>query len=235
MTRKVCRVTSAVVEKTKRGFEIFRLELDGELNATQLVPLKDSERISNKLYQISKVSDFNLDSLIGKYVSLRLEKTQYGVQFSNVISCDVLQDFKRLLDTANGKAFNTLLDVYTLLSLNGYPVNSDKSITLRGLYGGLDIMLRDGCVLCYPNDLDETHLTLGDIESIYNNFYKDREIDTMNDDRCSEYSLHAVAIVESRSIYHKSNGKRLSHDILDVLRIGDKLSKEQLDYINNRV
>lgn len=53
----------------------------------------------------------------------------------------------------------------------------------------------------------------------------------MNNHRVSEYFLHPVAIVESRSIYDKDNGKRLSHHFLDVLRLGDKLSSEQLHYI----
>lgn len=90
MTRNVFRVTSAVMEKTKSGFEIFRLELDGKLTATQLVPPNDAERISNKLYQICKVTDFDLNSLIGKYISLLLEETEHGLQFSSVISCDVV-------------------------------------------------------------------------------------------------------------------------------------------------
>lgn len=231
MSRDVYKVTGAAVEKTRRGFDVFCLHLEERIRATQLIPLKEMEGNTNKIYKHYKLNNFSLDSLVGKYVSLRLEETKYGFQFSDVISCDVVGDFKRLLDKANGKAFHTDLDVCKILIRNGYAMNANKSITLKAEYRELDIIRKNETIICYPNWIDGTYLSVENIETIYNYFYKGKEIDTMNSDIISEYCLHSAAIVEFRCKYHKDNGKLLSRDYLDVIRVGDRLSQAQMDYL----
>lgn len=232
MTRDVYKVSSAAVERTGNGYELFALKLDGNIRATQLIPIRKTDQAFDKIYQLYTSSGSQIADLVGKYLSLQLKETRYGFQFSSVASCDVIADFKLLLDRAGGKAFHTDLNVVKFLSRNGYQENLDGSIRLRGAYSNLNVVRKNDTVICYPNIVDHTSLTLESMEAIYDRFYKDKDVETLNPDRISEYALHPSGIVEFRQRYHKDSGKLLSKDYISVLRLGESLTPEQLDYLD---
>ena len=231
MPRDVYKVTSATIEKAAKGYELFALQLDGSIRATQLIPTRRTDQAFDKIYQIYSSNGLQLTVLVGKYLSLRLEETRYGFQFSSVGSCDAIADFKLLLDRSGGKAFHTDLNIVKVLSRNGYQANPDGSITLRGAYSNFNAIRKNETVICYPNRVDHTFLTMDNMEAIYDRFYRDKEVETLNPDRISEYAMHPSGIVEFRQRYHKDNGKLLSKDYISVLSLGDRLTQEQLEYL----
>lgn len=228
MTGNIYKVTEATVGKTKRGYQIYKLQLNNSILATKLFPLRKLDQKYNKLYQLYTKNNNSLEFLVGKYISISLSQSQYGAEFSSIISFNAIQEFKDLLDGSKGKAFSTRMDIYEFLKRKNYPVNNDNSITLKDPYESFNITDKN---VCYPNKLEDNCLTLDNIEAIYSQFYKDKVIDNGNPDRDSKYVLTLVAIVENRKIYHKSNGKTVANDNFDVLKIGDLLSEEQNDYI----
>lgn len=229
----IYKVTEAAIGKTKRGYQIYKLQLNNSIWATKLFPLRKLDRKYNKLFQLYTENNNNLEFLVGKYISISLNQSQYGVEFSSINSFDAIQEFKDLLDGSQGKAFSTIMDVYKFLKNRNYSINQDNSITLKDPYGNFNIIDKNGITVCYPNKLEDNCLSLGNIELIYNQFYKDKVIDNGNPDRDSKYVLTPVAIVENRKIYHKYKSKTIANDNFDVLRIGDLLSDEQYDYILN--
>lgn len=235
MPQQAFRVTKASIEKSRKGSEIFKLELNSSIVATQLIPYADYARKTNKLYQLTKVHGAEIGTVVGKLVSLNLEKNSYGFEFSEVVSCDVISDFQELLEKSNGKAFDTKIDIYTVLVNRKYPINSDESITLRGSFSALSIQKKEGLVVCYPNDLDETHLTIKNIELIYNQFYKDVDPDPYNPDRISKYHLLPSGIWVSSENQHKDSGRTLSSSYYSEIVIGDKLTKDHLDFVNANI
>ncbi|WP_145128078.1 hypothetical protein [Pseudomonas sp. URMO17WK12:I11] len=231
MPRDVYKVTSASIEKTGKGYELFVLQLDGKIRATQLIPTRRTDQAFDKVYQLYISNGSQITDLVGKYLSLRLEETRYGFQFSSVGSCDAIADFKLLLDRSCGKAFHTDLNIIKILSRNGYQANPDDSITLRGDYSNLNVIRKNDTVICYSNIVDYTVLTLENMRAIYDRFYKDKKVETLNPDRISEYALHPSRIVESYQRYHEDNGKLLSRGDISVLSLGDRLTQEQLEYL----
>ena len=213
----IYKVTAAIVSATKNGFQIYKLELDKSITATKLFPLRELVENGN-----------NLDFMIGKYISIILDHTKYGVEFISIDSFDAILDFKKLLDNSNGKAFSTSMNMYNLLKRKGYPTNKDTSISLRDVYKGFNLTSDN---ICYPSNLENNRLSLCNIQIIFNHFYKDKAIDNSNPDRDEKYILTPAAIVKSRTSYHKFNGKTLSSDNFDVLRVGDELTEEQYNFI----
>jgi hypothetical protein len=227
----VYKVTEATIGETKRGFKIYKLQLNNSIWATKLVPLRKLERKYNKLFQLYEENNNSLNFLAGKYISISLNQSQYGFEFSSIISFDALTEFKELLDRSQGKAFSTTMNIYNFLKVKNYSINQDNSITLKAPYGNFNIVHKNGITVCYPNKLEDNCLSLDNIEIVYNQFYKNKVIDNGNPDRDSKYVLTPVAIVENRKIYHKYKGGTISDDNFDVLRIGDSLSEEQYSYI----
>lgn len=234
MPRDVYKVTSATIEKTGKGYELFVLQLDGSIRATQLIPTRRTDQAFDKIYQLYISNGSQIIDLVGKYLSLRLEETRYGFQFSSVGSCDAIADFKLLLDRSCGKAFHTDLNIVKVLIRNGYQANPDGSITLRGEYSHLNVIRKNDTVICYSNIVDYTTLTLENMKVIFERFYKGKEVNFPNPDNVSEYALHPSGIVESYQRYHRDNGKLLSRGDISVLSLGDRLTQEQLEYLAYR-
>lgn len=227
----VYKVTSASIGETKRGYKIFKIHLNNSFFATKLFPLRSIDLRHDKLYQLYIENDKSLDFLVDKYIAIILGDSKYGVEFSSIISFNAFQDFKDLLDRSKGKAFTTRIDMYDFLKRKKYSINPDDSITLKNNYKNYNIKDLGGLIICYPNNLGEDHLNLDNIKIIFNHFYNGKFIDDHNPDRISKYALTSSAIIKNRKIYHKSRSKTLSNDDFDVLRIGENLSKEQLEYI----
>ncbi len=226
----IFKVTSATTGETKRGYKVFKLQLNNSIYATKLVPLRKLDRKYDKLYQRYLQHD-SISFLVGSYISVSLIKSEYGHQFISIGSFDAVQEFKDLLDRSKGKAFFTSIDMYDFLKIKNYSVNKNGSITLKAPYDGFNLTENN---VCYPNNLKDNCLTPDNIEIIFNQFYKDKIIDSGNPDRDEKYVLTAVAIVINRNIYHKYKSKTISNDNFDVLRIGDSLSVEQYEFTSKR-
>lgn len=224
----VYKVTHALVGKTKSGYELYKIQLNNSVLATKLLPLRKREKRYDKLYNKYLENNRSLDFLVGKYISISLNKTRYGIEFSSIDSFDVLSDFKELLDNANGKAFSTSINIYGFLKERGYDTNTEGSLILKPPYHKFCISEHN---ICYPNDLQENTLTPANIGIIFEKFYKGRVIDNGNPDRSESYVLTSTSIAKNRIIYHKTKSETLSNENFDVLCIGEKLTEEQYKYI----
>lgn len=224
----IYKVTSASVGKTKNGYQIYKLQLNNSILATKLFPLREVDKIRDKSFQLYTKNNSSLEFLVGKYVSIWLNKTQYGIEFSSIDSFDAIQEFKDLLDNSKEKAFFTNMGMYEFLKRKNHSTNTDGSITLKAPYDRFNLTEKN---VCYPNDMKNNCLTLDNIEIIFNQFYRDKVIDNGNPDRAEKYVLTNVAIVKNRRIYHKYKGETISDENFDVLRVGDLLTEEQYEYI----
>lgn len=142
---------------TKRGDIVYHILLNGNILIKYVYPDdkwrssgKRNRSCSSRLNEFWKKNDNSLMNLIGKYIVASLIDTEFGKQFSAVISTDIVIDFKKLLDNANGLAFKADIPIYSFLRNMNYPVNYDNSISLRKDYSGYNINSDN---LCYPNSL----------------------------------------------------------------------------------
>lgn len=229
---EIYKVTNTKITNSKNGYTIFNLELNNKIWATKLAPVRKLDKKYNKLYQMYETEQ-SLDSLIGKFITVSLEKDNYGIKFSHISNYDSLDKFKELLDKSEKKAFSTNIPIYNFLKSQNYPINVDGSITLKNPYDYFNIMDKNGSTICYPYYLKSDELTFENIEKIYYQFYDKKLIDTGNLDRDCHYKLTSVAIVKNCKKYHKYKSKTLSDTDSDVIRIGDKLHEEHIEYLND--
>ena len=224
----IYKVTGAAIGKTKRGFEIYEIQLNNTMVATMLLPLREIDKKYSKLYRLYIENNKSMDFLVGKYISISLCQTQYGLEFSSIEHFDAIRDFQKLLNSSDGKAFCTSMNMYEFLRRKNYPVNKDGSITLKKPYDNFNINSKN---VCYPNNLGDNHLSLDNIEIVFEGFYKNKIIDNGNPDRDEKYVLKSVSIGIDRHIYHKSKSKTISSDYFAVLQIGDLLTEEQHSFV----
>lgn len=220
----VFRVTAASVKKAK-GREVWNIQLNNSCWASRLVPF-GSNQLFDPLYKLYAKSGGSLDFLVGRYVATTLEDSQYGKNFTRLFSCDVFADFQKLLDEAGGRAFETELNMYDYLRGQGYPLNADSSITLKGAYSHRNIAKRGRSVICYPNISAPDTVTLENLPLIYKQFFEGKEIDTSNDDRDEQYTLGPISIGVFRRSFHKSKSGVASTYSSGFLFVGDKLRDE---------
>lgn len=227
----IYKVTATTIEKTQKGYELYNLQLNKSLWVTKFVPLSNVDRAFDPLYKLYAKNNKTLDFLVGCYIAVDLKNSKYGTNFGQIRSFDVLRDFKKLLDESNGKASLTQINVFGFLEAKGYPINSEGTITLKEPYSNLNIKIQSGCTICYPNKPEEDTLTLVNIGLIYDNFFKDKYIDNGNPDRDEQYDITPVAIIKTRKVFHKTKSSVISTGKFDVLRIGDRLSMEQCQFL----
>lgn len=228
----IYKVTSARVDKTPRGYQVFKLQLNGTTWVGQLFPFHKHELRYNKLYILYAQHDNSLQSLVGKYVSMDLKKTEYGINIGSIYSVDVLGDFTEELCRTGRKPFWTRMKIYEFLKMRGRDINPDSSITLNPPYEYLNVASKNNISIVYYNEAEGDTLNLANIGLIFENFYKGKDIEICNPDRSSTYELRPTAIVEHRVHYYKhKSGIENTYD-LDVLKLGDSLSAEQIHFLS---
>ena len=227
---RIYKVTGTKVTKSKNGYTIFNFEFNNEVWASQLAPVHKSEKKYNKIYQILE-KEKTLDSLLGKFISTSLVETSYGVNFENIISYDSIEDFKKLLDESEKKAFTTEIPMYIFLKGKGYSLNADNSITLKSQYSYFNIIEKNSKTICYPNSLRSDELTFDNIHKIYENFYYKKCSEDSLDADC-KYILTDTSIIKEWWRYHKTKGGITRSGRRDILRIGDKLSDEHITFLS---
>jgi len=228
---EIYKVTNTKITKSKNGYTIFNLELNSKIWASKLAPIRNRDKKYDKLYQLYE-NEQSLNSLIGKFVTISLEKDNYGVKFDYLSNYDSLKEFKDLLDKSEKKAFSTDIPIYNFLKAQKYPINTDGSITLKSPYSYFNIKDNNGITICYPNNLKSDELTFENIEIIYNHFYHNKCTERSLDADC-KYILTSIAIVEDWWRYHKTKGGITQSGTSNILRIGDKLHSEHIEYLNS--
>ncbi|TLS81270.1 hypothetical protein FD722_15645 [Photobacterium damselae subsp. damselae] len=237
----IFKVTSASIGETKRGFKVFKLQLNNSILATKLFPLKKLDRKYDKLYQMYIEHD-SLSFIEGKYISVSINQSQYGYQFSSISSFDALEDFKKEVESSRGKAFSTRLPIYDFLLSLGREVEDDGSIKIKSDFGDMRVSKCNSVSVCYTFNSDTKKLNVGNIERIFNKFYEgvDLPVYSLTGDGQKSYykiSWQDVAIVRmdnhvkvsykmtTSGDYDKWNAKK-------VLTIGDDLPDEYVDFLN---
>lgn len=228
----IYKVTSATVSTTKKGYKIFKLQLNNSILASKLAPSRKRDKEYDSLYKIYEENNESLEFLVGKYIAISLYESNYGMNFSYITSYNSIDDFKKLLDESQKKAFSTDIPIYDFLKQRKYKINHDNSITLKKPYEYFNILNKHGVTVCYPNKLKLNVLTIDNIEIIFNNFYKEKYIETNNLDLDCKYKISHISIVKNCRKFHKTKGGVVSDSDTDVLKIGDKLNEDQLIFLS---
>jgi len=252
------KVTSVHEKKTKKGDIVYNLQLNNSIRVNFVNPDKiwrssgkDNPRAFDALNIFWINNNKSLEKLLGKYIAGSLEESDFGKQFSEIISVDMVNDFKILLDESSNRAFSTSMPIYSLLESLDYRKNNDNSITLKNPYDNFNINKHNGNsfnftledlmyrtehgvnTICYPKSLGKDVLTLDNIERICHHYGK-------SGNKYSAYAMTPVEIIEmefSRSYKYRGSGKSNIKEEMSsigiILRVGDKLSNEQMWYLSN--
>lgn len=158
MKSGVYKVTVAHIRKTKRGFEIYELHLNNTIIATSFIPFRAKFRNCSELYKLYAENKNCLGFLIGKYIYLELYQSEYGDQFHDIDSFDVLKDFKNKLDSLEGTAFTTHIPIYDFLSNMQGPIESDGIIKVTSNFGDMQLSKIGGYNVCCQYDVSDENL-----------------------------------------------------------------------------
>jgi hypothetical protein len=238
----IYKVTAASIEKTKKGYKIFKLQLDKSFLATKLVPFSKVDQIFCKLYNLYAKNNESLAPLVGKFISVSLNKTKFGMEIYSIESVDVLQDFRIKLDYSKGEAFSTTLPIYDFLSNMQRVIEPDDSIKLATDFGDMRISKIDGVNVCYQYNTSNEYLNLKNINQIFDRFYKDVILPPYDNetDRNSYYkiSLNEVGIVRMENHVKVSYKMTTSGDYdkwlsTVVQKIGKKLPEEHVHFLKS--
>ncbi len=238
----VYKVTAVAIEKTKRNIAIYKIQLNGEFWATKLVPRSALDRKYSKLYQLYTASNKSLAFLIGKYISTSISKDKYGFAFHSIESFDVLQDFKKEVVQSNGNAFSTRLPIYDFLSSISRKIEPDDSIKIVSDYGDMRVYKVKGITVCCQHDASIEYLNLTNIDFIFDKFYKDVPLPACDPIDGGSNSYYAISMADV-GIVKMDNYVKVSHTMTtsgdynkwiakSVQKIGDRLSQEQVQYLN---
>lgn len=240
---KVYKVTAAAIGKTKRNFEIYKIQLDNELWVSKLIPFRVVDQNNSKLYKLYLKNNESLDFLVGKYICTSISKNQYGYEFDSILSFDVLKDFKDQLDKSAGEVFSTKLPIYSFLLRNNRPIESDGSIKIVSNFGDMRISKYKSLSVCYPFMSGDEVLHFGNIEKIYKKFYEgvDLPVYTLTGDGDGHKSYYRISW-EDAAIVRMDNHVRVSYKMTTsgdydrwvankILKIGDELPEDYVKFL----
>jgi len=230
----IYKVTAANIKTTNENKQLYNLQLDHSHWVTQFIPKRQLDQTSSSLYKKYKDNNNSLEFLVGTYIDIGILDSKYGKNFSRIRYFDVLNEFKKLLDQANGKAFSFQANIYGFLIKKGYITNPDSSITLLAPYEKYNIKASGDYTICYSKDPEFGTVTLENLSFIFDKFYKGKDTSNLSDyDRSEEYYLGVIDIGISGEKFHKSQTKTLHRYNRTVLRVGDQLTRDQLAYLSS--
>lgn len=240
---KIYKVTATEIGKTKRNFRIYKIQLNNQLWATKLMPLRTLDQKYSKLYQLYSENNKSLDFLVGKYISISVSKNDYGYEFSSIGSFDVLKDFKDQLDKSGGKAFATRLPIYDFLVGIKRPIESDGSIKIVSDFGDMRVSNFSSVSICYKFDPGDEKLNVGNIEKIFKKFYEgvDLPVYTLTGDGDGQKSYYKFSWQDA-AIVRMDNHVKVSHKMTTsgdydkwiaktMLKIGDELPDDHVKFL----
>jgi hypothetical protein len=238
----IFKVTIATIGETKRGYKVFKLQLNKSIWATKLFPLRESDRNYDKLYQ-RYLEHGNISFLEGKYISVSISQSEYGYQFSSISSFDVLVDFKKEVDSSKGKAFSTKLPIYDFLASMKRDIEDDGSIKIKSEFGDMRVSKVNGVNICYQFDSGNEKLNVGNIEKIFKKFYEgvDLPVYTLTGDGDGQKSYYKISWQDA-AIVRMDNHVRVSYKMTTsgdydkwiaktVLKIGDVLPDDHVKFL----
>jgi hypothetical protein len=226
------KITGTKITTSKRGYTIYNLQLNNRIWATKLAPVRKIDEHSDFLYLLCKKENGSINSLVGKYIFAEIVNTQYGYQIELISSFDIITEFQKLLDDNKGVAFSTQLPIYDFLNDRGCTVEPDCSIRLKSPYDYYHILKKYGSTVCFKKTTEKNILNFENIHIIFDTFFKGKEPPEWNIDDITRYALRHTAIVESGHRTHKTTGKKIRSIERDVLRIGDPLPNEYIEFLN---
>ncbi len=232
-----------MVSKTKKGFEVYNIQLNNSFWATQLLPMRSREKKYNEFYRLYKENNNKLDFLIGKYLALSLSKNNYGIVFSGVYSVDALNDFKQELVLADGKSFSTRLPIYNFLIEQGRDIECDGSIKLKSSLCDMRMVKVDNINICYQHKADDKYLTLKNINIIFDRFFKGVKFESPSYSGFDsyyeiDYTSAAIVLMEHHVKVSYRMTKSGDYDRWDkkiILLIGDPLDEEHVKFLRSIV
>ena len=240
---KVYKVTATEIGKTKRNFGIYKIQLNNDLWATKLIPLRTLDKKYSKLYQLYSENNKSLDFLVGKYISISKSKNEYGYEFGSIGSFDVLKDFKDQLDNSAGNVFSTNLPIYDFLVSIKRPIESDGSIKIVSDFGDMRVSKFSSVSVCYKFDPGDEKLNFGNIEKIFKKFYEgvDLPVYTLTGDGDGQKSYYKISWQDA-AIVRMDNHVRVSYKMTTsgdynswiaktVQKIGDELPDDQVKFL----
>jgi hypothetical protein len=227
------------VKKTNSGYDVYNLLLDNTILATRLKGGKSSYDELDRQY----LERGDIEFLVGKYVNISLERSQYGWGFTRIDSFDALNDFKELLSSTCGDAFYTKLEIYAFLKNGKRPIEEDDSIKISSSYGDLRIYPSG---ICCKYDQSNYRLNLNNIRKIFEEFYAGVPCSPPKGDYHSStkvlrshYNIsweHAAIVRMDSTIRYKERYLKFDriHELKNKVlqRVGDKLPEEQAQYLN---
>lgn len=241
----IYKVTSASVGETKRGYKVFKLQLNSSIWATKLFPLRKYDLKNDKLYLLYKENN-GLEFLNGKYVSLTINQSQYGYQFDYITSFDVFEDFKKEIDSSKGNSFSTRLPIYDFLTSIKRHIEDDGSIKIKSEYGDMRVFKAGGVNICFQYDSGNEKLNVNNIEKIFKQFYEgvDLPVYTLTGDGDGKKSYYKISW-QDVAIVRMDNHVKVSYKMTTsgdydkwiakkILTIGDDLPDENVDFLNQQ-
>ncbi len=233
----IFKVTAATIGETKRGYKVFKLQLNKSIWATKLFPLRKLDRKYDKLYQ-TYLERKSMSFLEGKYISVSISQSEYGYQFSSISSFDVLADFKKEVDSSEGIVFYTRLPIYDFLVSMKRDIEDDGSIKIKSEFGDMRVS-KEG--VCYQFDSSHDKLNLNNINMIFKQFYENVDLPGDSDGKKSYYkiSMTDTAIVRMDNHVKVSYKMTTSGDYnkwiaKKVLKIGEQLPDDHIQFLKNR-
>ena len=238
----IYKVTSASVGETKRGYKVFKLQLNNSIWATKLFPLRKYDLKNDKLYLLYKKNN-GLEFLNGKYISLTISQSQYGYQFDYITSFDVFEDFKNEVDFSKGNSFSTRLPIYDFLTSINRHIEDDGSIKIKSEYGDMRVFKAGGVNVCYQYDSGNEKLNVNNIEKIFKQFYEgvDLPVYSLSGDGDGQKSYYEISWIDV-AIVRMDNHVKVSHRMTTsgdynewfaskILKIGEQLSDDHIQFL----
>lgn len=238
----IFKVTVATIGKTKRGYKVFKLQLNNSIWVTQLALFKGQEygaQEYNTFYQ-KFVEYGDISFLQGKYILISFCKSEYGYQVRFINSYDVLADFKENIDYSEGNAFYTSMPVYDFLLSINRNIEDDGSIKIKSKFGDIRLS-KDG--VCYRFDTSYDKLNFNNIDIIFKQFYESVDFpEPLSDGSKSYYkiSMEDTAIVRMDNRMRVSYKATTSDDYNEwttkkILKIGEQLPEDHIKFLKNRM
>lgn len=235
---KVAKVTAASIGETKRGFKVFKLQLNNSIWVTKLIPLGKREKEYDTFYCQYLVKE-NLEFIVGKYITIIFEETQCGLEFTSIGSFDVLIDFKTELKYSKGSAFTSTLPIYDFLIDMKRNIEPDGSIKIKSDFPDMRVAKLHTSDVCFQFDTNESILTQNNINTIFEQFYKCVILPPASCDASNSY--YKISPTDA-AIVRMNNRVRLSykathsgdHDTWTtevIIKIGEELPVEHARYL----
>lgn len=238
----IFKVTTATIGETKRGYKVFKLQLNKSIWATKLFPLRKLDRKYDKLYQ-RYLEHKSISFLEGKYISVSISQSEYGYQFSSISSFDVLADFKKEVDSSEGGVFYTSLPIYDFLVSMKRDIEDDGSIKIKSEFSDMRVS-KEG--VCYQFDSSHNKLNLNNINMIFKQFYEnvDLPVYSQTGDGDGEKSYYKISMADT-AIVRMDNHVKVSYKMTTsgdynkwiakkVLKIGEQLPDDHIQFLKSR-